>query len=906
NVRIIPSLHGGLFRFDGESVEAVPFDADQLLSSSFRLSDETVLVGGKETSTSGIDVFSGRVLYTCTANGCDKQQNVHDSSDLLIVKRQQQVVRSIMNRNGNENWNFSVGEMNLDYSQGTNLHLLEGSADHANKQTHDVSILIPANLNQFSMEDSHRIKIVVPDGMVCLVTKANDHVISWKQKLGSPVSSAWLLVGGVLRKLNLFDPTLVPALEESTAVAKIQQRKSIYMGKYINLHLLTCLKKLEFQFRQMSPKFTYRRCHGDVNSVAIENNKDDPTTQLVVKGKPPQKASCVHGLTLYNEQFHKGGGQYLYYAGYYLQDDTSYLSKIQNSKKMGRNTVDSLDNASYNNNIDIVYSSFMHWWKELCVLTVSISIIVQCFINKCMHAFKARSENIDTSSSLYETPPEQPPTIEVAREYESRFINDFQPLECLGKGGFGIVFKARNKVDDCTYAVKRIMLPNNKSSREKVLREVRALAKLDHPSIVRYFNSWNEEPPVGWQKARDAHAWSHSSLPVTSDKPLSKKKESTLSSSGTDHRITDFSSSLEHVGNDEVISDRFCTQGFAVSKTTPEKTSDSGLFDEQINDSWGNNESWDNGQEIRSNLGGKFFQSDSSISQSVIRNRNNNRTPSIPFARYNNQDSMSVVFDDEAQPGVLHTHNEVFPINMNFWFPDSSTSDLKAVVCMKDQSTGQVARLGHCEEENKSGDSTMYLYIQMQLCKKESLREWLASNVGSRDFNYCLHIFQQVASAVAYVHDCGLIHRDLKPSNVLFSLDGSIKVGDFGLVTHTDGDSFLTNEESPDAVFSTDDIHTQRVGTRMYMAPELMTSGAYSEKIDIFALGLIFFELIISFGTQMERILHLSDARRLKFPITFMNNYPNEVRLLVLMLSGKADDRPSAIEISQHEIFDEI
>lgn len=49
----------------------------------------------------------------------------------------------------------------------------------------------------------------------------------------------------------------------------------------------------------------------------------------------------------------------------------------------------------------------------------------------------------------------------------------------------------------------------------------------------------------------------------------------------------------------------------------------------------------------------------------------------------------------------------------------------------------------------------------MQLCKKESLREWLSST-SERDSNYCMCVFQQVTSAVEYVHDMNLIHRDLK------------------------------------------------------------------------------------------------------------------------------------------------
>ena len=41
-----------------------------------------------------------------------------------------------------------------------------------------------------------------------------------------------------------------------------------------------------------------------------------------------------------------------------------------------------------------------------------------------------------------------------------RFFTDFDPLACLGKGGFGVVFESRNKMDDCLYAIKRISLNN--------------------------------------------------------------------------------------------------------------------------------------------------------------------------------------------------------------------------------------------------------------------------------------------------------------------------------------------------------------------------------------------------------------------------------------------------------------
>lgn len=45
---------------------------------------------------------------------------------------------------------------------------------------------------------------------------------------------------------------------------------------------------------------------------------------------------------------------------------------------------------------------------------------------------------------------------------ESRYLTDFEPVDCLGKGGYGVVFEAKNKIDDCHYAIKRIALPPNK------------------------------------------------------------------------------------------------------------------------------------------------------------------------------------------------------------------------------------------------------------------------------------------------------------------------------------------------------------------------------------------------------------------------------------------------------------
>jgi eukaryotic-like serine/threonine-protein kinase len=88
--------------------------------------------------------------------------------------------------------------------------------------------------------------------------------------------------------------------------------------------------------------------------------------------------------------------------------------------------------------------------------------------------------------------------------------------------------------------------------------------------------------------------------------------------------------------------------------------------------------------------------------------------------------------------------------------------------------------------------------------------------------------FQGLASAVHYLHEHGIVHRDLKPGNI-FLENGVIKVGDYGLCK--------TIGESQHAGM------TQNVGTVHYMAPEV-TTGNYNRQIDIYAAGVILFELV--------------------------------------------------------------
>ena len=88
--------------------------------------------------------------------------------------------------------------------------------------------------------------------------------------------------------------------------------------------------------------------------------------------------------------------------------------------------------------------------------------------------------------------------------------------------------------------------------------------------------------------------------------------------------------------------------------------------------------------------------------------------------------------------------------------------------------------------------------------------------------------FPALCRAVGYLHDHGIVHRDLKPANI-FLEHGLLKVGDYGL-----SKSMSASHRS---------AQTQSVGTVHYMAPEI-ASGNYNKSVDIYALGVILFEML--------------------------------------------------------------
>ncbi|WP_311984645.1 Stk1 family PASTA domain-containing Ser/Thr kinase [Parafrankia sp. CH37] len=121
-------------------------------------------------------------------------------------------------------------------------------------------------------------------------------------------------------------------------------------------------------------------------------------------------------------------------------------------------------------------------------------------------------------------------------------------------------------------------------------------------------------------------------------------------------------------------------------------------------------------------------------------------------------------------------------------------------------------------------------YLVMELVRGRSLREYLTTR-GRLTVPEVVEIFEPVAEALAAAHAAGIIHRDIKPENILLGDDGQVKVADFGLARPV---SQPTQAVTGGVV----------MGTVGYLAPEQVTHGTAGMRSDVYAAGVMLFEMI--------------------------------------------------------------
>src|SRR5699024_717517 len=101
---------------------------------------------------------------------------------------------------------------------------------------------------------------------------------------------------------------------------------------------------------------------------------------------------------------------------------------------------------------------------------------------------------------------------------------------------------------------------------------------------------------------------------------------------------------------------------------------------------------------------------------------------------------------------------------------------------------------------------------------------------GAFSLREALNTTASILDALGAAHRAGLVHRDIKPENVLVSRDGTLKVADFG----------LARAVTEATAASTGNL----LGTVAYLSPEIVTSGLADARADVYAVGIVLYELL--------------------------------------------------------------
>ncbi len=191
---------------------------------------------------------------------------------------------------------------------------------------------------------------------------------------------------------------------------------------------------------------------------------------------------------------------------------------------------------------------------------------------------------------------------------------------------------------------------------------------------------------------------------------------------------------------------------------------------------------------------------------------------------------------------------------------------------------------------------TTYFFIQMELCKGDDLRKYMEDRKKEGlDQTTIFRFTYQLLKSLIEIHDHKIIHRDIKPENIFIYTRNndnkdSIKIGDFGLA--------MELEKPEDNVKrSSNKLGSKALeGTPIYLSPEQLEGKHIDQKVDIYALGLVLYEMCANFNTYMERRMNIDDLKKAR-KINISKLTDIQRKLIRKMTEMKPSDRPTAKEI---------
>lgn len=424
----------------------------------------------------------------------------------------------------------------------------------------------------------------------------------------------------------------------------------------------------------------------------------------------------------------------------------------------------------------------------------------------------------------------------------SYYHSTFEERGLLGRGGFGRVYHTYNVLDQRDYAVKKIPLSPKLSQRYReggykelthILREVQALARLDHCNVVRYHAAWIEAPSQHVNalfQSQPVPLLSQRGQMLLDNKPAQQHSPPYFGTafSGSDNNFTD------PFGDAKSSRDGPLPIGRVISATSEEEgvdASEANSFD--------------------------------------------------PFARSDND-------PDRSKPlwsaHVSHNVSISAPSDAANLFTDGRSRHASSLISHIDDPSVYVLHV----------QMSMYPLTLAEYLLPPSSPHKHSLPASQR---HCFHLIPalrlllSILCGLQYIHSQGFVHRDVKPSNIFLSTLGFMsplafsaeqgyadigscpscshasprfvnpRIGDFGLVAELAKatDSAYGSPKSDDS--------SRAVGTEYYRPPQHKdTNGATDERVDVFALGVILLELLCSCATRMERIALLQGAQKGQIP----------------------------------------
>ena len=192
------------------------------------------------------------------------------------------------------------------------------------------------------------------------------------------------------------------------------------------------------------------------------------------------------------------------------------------------------------------------------------------------------------------------------------------------------------------------------------------------------------------------------------------------------------------------------------------------------------------------------------------------------------------------------------------------------------------ARLSHPNLVNvfDQGADGDLAFLAMEFVSGITLRDAL-KDFGVLEASRALEIFEPILSGLAAAHRAGILHRDLKPENVLLSDNGQIKLSDFGLARDIDNNTATGS----------------LIGTVAYLSPELVTRGIADARSDVYAAGIMLFEMLTGRqpfeGQQAVQIAYQHANDNVPAPSTLLPSVPSLLDEIVLWATAREpNNRP--------------